>query len=115
MKSEKVNMILTGRFEEPCEGSFAHLIKIELSDLPKIEAAIDWLREHGGQEFGNALVEWELHNTKSSGNADLVGLEDVYDELILNGRYCETEINGDFYGATYAPFEEHLKAKKAKA
>jgi len=90
--------IITGRWTEPCEGSAAWTANLTPDELTRVEAVIDWLEEHAGQEYGHTLMEWEIHPSRSKGRADLDSLDAVLDEIALNSRYNESEEPGEYYG-----------------
>jgi len=93
--------ILSARWTAPCNGSEAYKVILTEEEAKRLDSLILWLEEHAGDEYGHALMEWQLHPSRSSGEADLSGLDAVLDEIALNSRYHETDVPGDFYGATH--------------
>lgn len=92
--------ILTARWTEPCEGSAAWTAELTESEADTVQNVINWLEENAGQDYGSTLAEWELHPSKTKGQADLESLNAVLDEIALNSRYNETDTPGDYYHAT---------------
>lgn len=93
--------ILTARWTEPCDGSVAYTVALTDEEATRLQNVLDWLEEHAGDDYGSTLMEWELHPSRSSGEADLASLDAALDEIALNSRYNETETPGDFYGGTH--------------
>lgn len=97
--------ILTARWTEPCEGSAAWTVDLTEAEAERISGIIDWLEEHAGQDYGSTLCEWELHPSRSRGPGDLDGIDAVLDEIALNSRHNETDVPGDYYGASHPDLE----------
>jgi hypothetical protein len=97
--------ILTARWTEPCDGSEAYTVQLSDAEAERLQSVLDWLEEHAGDDYGHTLMEWELHPSRSSGEADLDSLDAALDEIALNSRYNETDPPGDFYGGTHPDLE----------
>lgn len=95
--------ILLSRWTEPCDGNDAQTIELTPDDEKRIEALIDWLKTHAGDEYGHTLCSWELLATKATGKADLVGIDAVLNWIAINSRYNETDTPGDYYGGNTHP------------
>lgn len=93
--------ILTARWTEPCDGSEAYTVNLTDEEAKRVESLLLWLEEHAGDDYGHTLIEWELHPSRSTGEADLDSLDAVLNEIALNSRYHETDVPGDYYGARH--------------
>lgn len=93
---------LSKSWDEPSRASEIKSCRLTEAESDRVEMALEWLREHAGEEW--ALASWDLRRDGLMvGDADLVGLDAVLDELMLNSRYDE---DPSFYGEErYGPFE----------
>lgn len=91
--------ILTMFWNEPCQGSAAFTVDATEAEIEQIHGVINWLEEHAGLDWGGPLPSFELHESKSKGEAELIGLNAILSQIKLDSRYGETDIPGEHYNA----------------